>query len=60
MLLVNTAAVGANIGSTVTGLQYESFVFGGNKEQAQIVTCEVKFCLIENCAAEIVSADTDC
>ena len=58
--LVSTAAVGPKIGSTIAGLQYESFVFGGNKEQAQTVTCKVNFCLINSCPTEIISVDADC
>ena len=58
--LVNSAAIGPKIGTTIAGLKYESFVFGGNKEQAQTVTCQVNFCLIDNCPNEVVSSDDDC
>ena len=57
--LVNAGPIGPKHGATV-GFSYEAFVYSGEKEQAQTITCSVKFCLIDNCESEVVTETALC
>ena len=57
--LVNAEPIGSKHGEKV-GFSYEAFVYSGEKEQAQTITCTVKFCLIESCENMIITDTADC